>query len=245
MPPTVAAQAAGGAWGGGLFLKAMNWELVPARQVAARPGRRGIVLPPHGPGMRIGLFGGTFDPPHAAHRAASLLALRRLNLDRLWWLVTPGNPLKDVRGLAPLARRVAAARSLAHHPRIDVSDFEADLGTNYTYGTISYLVRSCPGVRFVWIMGADNLRHFHRWQRWRDIAALVPIAVIDRLGPSLYSTAGVTGQALGWARIPEMAAKTLPGRKPPCWIFLHGLKSPLSSTALRAARAVQAQKETR
>ena len=98
--------------------------------------------------MRIGLFGGTFDPPHAAHRAASLLALRRLGLDRLWWLVTPGNPLKDVRGLAPLAKRVAAARALAHHPRIDVSDFEADLGTNYTYGTINYLVRSCPGRAF-------------------------------------------------------------------------------------------------
>ena len=226
--------------GRGLFLKAMNWELVPARQVAARPGRRGcIVLPPHAPGMRIGLFGGTFDPPHAAHRAASLLALRRLGLDRLWWLVTPGNPLKDVRGLAPLAERVAAARALAHHPRIDVTDFEADLGTNYTYETISYLVRSCPGVHFVWIMGADNLRHFHRWQRWRDIAALVPIAVIDRLGPSLYSTAGVAGQALAWARIPELAATTLPERKPPAWIYLHGLKSPLSSTALRAARALR------
>lgn len=224
--------------GEGAISEVMNWELVPARQVAARPGRRGgIVLPPHAPGMRIGLFGGTFDPPHAAHRAASLLALRRLNLDRLWWLVTPGNPLKDVRGLAPLHERVVAARALAGHPRIDISDFEADLGTNYTYGTISYLVRSCPGVHFVWIMGADNLRHFHRWQRWRDIAALVPIAVIDRLGPSLYSTAGVTGQALAWARLPETAAKTLPERKPPIWIYLHGLKSPLSSTALRAARA--------
>lgn len=215
----------------------MNRELVPAREVAANLGRSGcIVLPPHARGMRIGLFGGTFDPPHAAHRAASLLALRRLNLDRIWWLVTPGNPLKDVSGLAPLAERVAAARSLAHHPRIDVTDFEADLGTNYTYGTISYLVRSCPGVRFVWIMGADNLRHFHRWQRWRDIVALVPMAVVDRLGPSLYSTAGVAGQALGSARLPETAATTLAYRQPPAWVYLHGLKSPLSSTALRAAR---------
>jgi nicotinate-nucleotide adenylyltransferase len=204
------------------------------------PGR--VVLPPHAPGMRIGLFGGTFDPPHAAHRAACLLAMRRLGLDRVWWLVTPGNPLKDTAGLTPLADRVEAARMLANHPRIDVTDLEADLGTPYTYETIDYLVRRCPGVHFVWIMGADNLRHFHRWQRWRDIARLVPIAVIDRLGPSLYSAAGVAGVALAWARIPETAATSLVGRKPPVWLFLHGLKSPLSSTALRAARARHALK---
>jgi nicotinate-nucleotide adenylyltransferase len=218
----------------------MNYELLPARSVVAKRGGRGrIILPPHARGMRIGLFGGTFDPPHAAHRAASLLALRRLDLDRVWWLVTPGNPLKDIQGLAPLSERLAAARALARHPRIDVSDFEADLGTKYTFATITYLVRSCPGVRFVWIMGADNLRHFHRWQRWRAIARLVPIAVIDRLGPSLYATAGVTGQALAWARIPESAVRSLPERTPPAWVYLHGLKSPLSSTALRAARTLQ------
>ncbi len=199
--------------------------------------RRGVILPPHAPGLRIGLFGGTFDPAHAAHRAACLLALHRLGLDRVWWLVTPGNPLKDTRGLAPLQRRIVTARALAHHPRIDVTDLEADLGTSYTYETIAYLVRRCPGVHFVWIMGADNLRSFHRWQRWRDIAALVPIAVVDRLGPSLYASASAAGQALAHARLPESAAKTLPDRKPPAWIYLHGLKSPLSSTALRAARA--------
>ena len=192
--------------------------------------------------MRIGLFGGTFDPAHAAHRAASLLAMKRIGLDRVWWLVTPGNPLKDTRGLAPLSARTIAARALAHHPRIDVTDLEAQLGTRYTYQTISYLVRACPQVRFVWIMGADNLRAFHRWQRWREIADLVPIAVVDRLGPSLYSAAGVAGNALAWARIPEAAAKSLAGRRPPAWLFLHGLKSPLSSTALRAARAWRATK---
>jgi nicotinate-nucleotide adenylyltransferase len=217
----------------------MKREFLPARPPAKLGGRGRIILPAHAPGMRIGLFGGTFDPPHAAHRAASLLAMRRLNLDRVWWLVTPGNPLKDTQGLAPLAERLAAARALAHHPHIDVSDFEADLGTRYTYATIKYLVQRCPGVHFVWIMGADNLRHFHRWQRWRDIAGLVPIAVIDRLGPSLYSTAGVTGQALAWARLPESAARALAGRSAPAWTYLHGLKSPLSSTALRAARTLR------
>ena len=236
----------------------MNCEFPPVRAADARPRDRAngqdrghynrgrelgrVVLPAHARGMRIGLFGGTFDPPHAAHRAACLLAMRRLGLDRVWWLVTPGNPLKDTDGLTPLAQRIAAARALASHPRIDVTDLEADLGTSYTYETIHYLVQRCPGVQFVWIMGADNLRHFHRWQRWRDIAKLVPIAVVDRLGPSLYSAAGVAGNALAWARIPETAAKSLPGRKPPAWLFLHGLKSPLSSTALRAARALRTSK---
>ena len=176
------------------------------------------------------------QPEHQAHRAACLIALRRLRLDRVWWLVTPGNPLKDTRGLAPLAERIAIARALAHHPRIVVTGLEAHIGTHYTYETIAYLRAHCPSVRFVWIMGADNLRSFHRWQKWRGIAGMVPIAVVDRLGPSLYASASAAGQALARARIPEAAAKSLPDRKPPAWTYLHGLKSPLSSTALRAAR---------
>jgi len=186
--------------------------------------------------MRIGLFGGTFDPPHAAHRAACLIALNRLGLDRVWWMVTPGNPLKDTRGLAPLADRIRAARALARHPRIDVTGFEADIGTRYTYQTLRYLRRHCPGVRFVWIMGADNLRSFHRWQKWRGIAAMLPMVVIDRLGPSLYAAASTAGQALARSRISEGSARSLPNRSPPAWVYLHGLKSPLSSTALRALR---------
>lgn len=195
-----------------------------------------IRLPPHARGLRIGLFGGTFDPPHAAHRAACLLAMRRLDLDRIWWMVTPGNPLKDTRGLSSLSARIVAARKLAAHPRIDVTGFEAEMRTRYTYDTVAKLVARCPGVQFVWIMGADNLRSFHRWQRWRAIADLVPFAVVDRVGPSLYATAGTAGQALARFRIPEGAARTLLRRKPPTWVFLHGLKSPLSSTALRALR---------
>src|SRR5579862_8816418 len=126
--------------GEGVLSEIMKREYPPARSAAARPGvRERVVLPPYAPGMRIGLFGGTFDPPHAAHRAACLLAMERLGLDRVWWLVTPGNPLKNTRGLAPLATRVAAARALAHHPRIDVTDLEAELGSSYTYETIRYL----------------------------------------------------------------------------------------------------------
>jgi nicotinate-nucleotide adenylyltransferase len=151
-------------------------------------------------------------------------------------MVTPGNPLKDTGSLAPLAERMAAAQALASHPCIVVTGFEAEMRTRYTYDTIAQLVARCRGVHFVWIMGADNLRSFHRWQKWRGIASLVPIAVVDRVGPSLYASAGVAGQALARYRIPESAARTLASRRPPAWVFLHGLKSPLSSTALRAQR---------
>ena len=200
------------------------------------PARSDRLLPPHAPGMRIGLFGGTFDPPHLAHLGAALLALKRLKLDRVWWLVTPGNPLKNTSGLAPLPERIAAARALTRHPRIDITGLEAVIKTRYTYDTISWLVTRCPGVRFVWIMGADNLRSFHRWQKWRKIVELVPIVVIDRLGPSLYAAASPAGNALARIRIHEYSAASLPDRKAPVWTFLHGLKSPLSSTALRALR---------
>ena len=186
--------------------------------------------------MRIGLFGGTFDPPHAAHLGASLLAVKRLKLDRIWWLVTPGNPLKDTRGLQPLEQRIAAARALTRDPRIDITGLEAVIKTRYTYDTLEYLLRRCPGVRFVWVMGADNLRSFYRWQNWRGIASLMPMAVVDRMGSSLYATGGRAAQALARYRLPERFATTLADRKPPAWLYLHGLKSPLSSTALRAQR---------
>jgi len=192
-----------------------------------------IGLPPHAPGQRIGLLGGSFNPPHLAHREISLLAMKRLGLDRVWWLVTPGNPLKSADGLAALDRRVAAARALARHPRIVVTDFEAGIGTRYTFDMLLWLTRHCGGVRFVWIMGADNLQEFHRWRNWRGIASLVPIAVIDRFGASL--AAAPAGRALARHRIPERLAATLPGRDPPAWSFLHGLKSPLSSSRIRAS----------
>lgn len=194
-------------------------------------------LPPVARGLRIGLYGGSFNPAHATHRAVSLLALKRLGLDRVWWLVTPGNPLKDNRQLPPLEQRVAFARALARHPRIDVTGVEAVLGTRYTYETVAKLVSRAPDVHFVWIMGADNLTHFHRWQRWRALADTLPIAVVDRMGESLSATASRAARALGPYRVEESDAALLPLLTPPAWVFLHGLKSPMSSTDIRAGLA--------
>jgi len=195
-----------------------------------------IRLPPHAPGMRIGLFGGSFNPPHEGHLHVGRMALTRLRLDRLWWLVTPGNPLKERRGLASLEERMEAARLLARHPRITVTDIEAQLGVRYTIDTIRALRARCPGVHFVWIMGADGLAGFHRWRDWREIAGLVPMAVIDRPGLTLKSVRSPAAQALERGRIPESAAATLAARRPPAWVFLHGPRSNLSSTAIREKR---------
>jgi nicotinate-nucleotide adenylyltransferase len=206
---------------------------------AATPARRAHLptvrpaLPRHAPGMRIGLFGGSFNPPHEGHRLASLIALRRLSLDRVWWLVTPGNPLKDNKRLTPLAERIAAARRMARHPLIDVTGFEAAIGTRYSYTTIDYLKRRCPGVRFVWLIGADSLAGFDRWRRWRAIAAALPIAVIDRPGSTLAPLGAKAAQAFRSARIAESEARKLPKMRPPAWVFLHGPRSAVSSTALR------------
>jgi nicotinate-nucleotide adenylyltransferase len=183
--------------------------------------------------MRIGLLGGSFNPPHAAHRAISLFALKRLQLDRIWWLVTPGNPLKDVSDLRVLEARVDAARAVANDPRIVVSCLEAVIGTRYSFDTIRYLRRHCPAVRFVWIMGADNLAQFHRWQSWQRIAAEVAIAVIDRPPTSFRALAAPAARALARSRVPANAAATLADRRPPAWVFLTGLKSSLSSTEMR------------
>jgi nicotinate-nucleotide adenylyltransferase len=163
----------------------------------------------------------------------SLLAMRRLGLDRVWWLVTPGNPLKERRGLPPLAARVEAARALASHPRIDVTGFEAQIGSPYTVHTLAYLRRRCPGVRFVWIMGADNLAGFHRWRGWRRIAGLMPIAVVDRPGWTLRAVRSRAAVALAPSRRDEAHAAYLARLDPPAWTFLHGPRSHLSSTLLR------------
>lgn len=208
--------------------------------------RRDLRLPPATAGQRIGLVGGSFNPAHAAHRAASLLALKRCRLDRVWWLVTPGNPLKDNRALPPLEERIAVARRVADDTRIVVTGFEAAFGLSYSADTLAFLTARRPGVRFVWIMGADNLASFHRWRNWRQIAATVPLAVVDRMGDSLAALASPAGRALARHRLPEEAAGRLAQARPPAFVFLHGLKSALSSTRIRheAARLAAAQQET-
>jgi nicotinate-nucleotide adenylyltransferase len=183
--------------------------------------------------MRIGLLGGSFNPPHQAHRAISLFAIKRLQLDRVWWLVTPGNPLKSGSTLHDLTERMEAARHVAHDPRIEVSCLESVIGTRYTVDTVRYLRRHASGPRFVWIMGADNLAQFHRWQDWRHIASEVPIAVIDRPPQSFRALASPAAQAFARYRIPENQAANLAEHRAPAWVFLTGMKLSLSSTGLR------------
>ena len=190
-------------------------------------------LPHWTPGQRIGLMGGSFNPPHDGHLLVSQLVLKRLKLDRLWWLVTPGNPLKPTAGLPALAARVDAARAIARDPRIAVTGFEADIGARFTHDSIAWLVRRAPHAHFVWIMGADNLRQFHLWRRWRDIAGLVPIAVVDRPGSTLRALSSHAGAALAPFRVNERDAAGFAGRRPPALIFLHGPRSNASSTAIR------------
>jgi nicotinate-nucleotide adenylyltransferase len=194
-----------------------------------------VSLPPYGAGQRIGLMGGTFNPPHAGHLLVAHTALRRLGLDRIWWLVTPGNPLKNNSGLPPLAERMAAAKALVDDRRIVVSGLEAEIGTRFTWDTLRWLRERAPAVRFVWVMGADNLPNFHRWQRWTEIAALMPFAVVDRPGATLKATQSRVARRFADARIDESDASMLPDLPAPAWVFLHGPRSPLSSTALREA----------
>ena len=194
-------------------------------------------LPPHGSGLRIGLFGGSFNPVHEGHRLVAEQCLKRLALDAVWLLVSPGNPLKDHSELAPLETRVRAARDLTNHPRVAVRGVEAVHDFAVTVDTLGWRVRTCADTRFVWIMGADNLGQFHRWERWRRIAELMPIAVYARPGSAFRATVSRASIALKAHRLPEAEAEALATRDPPAWVYLHGITSTQSSTALRAARS--------
>jgi nicotinate-nucleotide adenylyltransferase len=201
---------------------------------ASTPLGRIKARPPHAaPGQAIGLLGGSFNPPHAAHRMISEAALKRLGLDKVWWVVSPGNPLKRRAEAAPLAERLALCRAVARNPHIVITAFEADLPTPYTASTLAFLKARSPLVRFVWIMGADNLAGFEKWQRWREIFTMVPVVVVDRPGWRLKALASKAARAFAAARVPEADARGLAQRPAPAWTFLTGPLSQVSSTALR------------
>jgi nicotinate-nucleotide adenylyltransferase len=192
-------------------------------------------LRPPGPvsrGLQVGLLGGSFNPPHEGHLHASEIALKRLGLDYVWWLVAPQNPLKPAKGMAPLHERFRKAKGFATHPRIVVTDLEDAFGTRYTIDTLAALCRRFPGVRFVWLMGSDNLETFGHWRRWSDIVRRIPIAVVTRPGTILASL-----HAKAFVRFPgaRRANKGIAQARPPAITVVDGPRNTQSSTALRAA----------
>ena len=191
-------------------------------------------FPPVARGLRVGLFGGSFDPAHHGHVHVTREALKRFGLDRVWWLVSPGNPLKQ-RGPAPLDQRIAGARRIMRHPRVVVTDIEAQLGTRYTAETIAALQHHLPGVRFTWLMGADNLAQFHQWQDWQEIVARVPIGVLARPGERLEGLTARMPQVYRFARMAEADSKGLGDSTPPSWCFVNISMRSVSSTELRRA----------
>jgi nicotinate-nucleotide adenylyltransferase len=181
-------------------------------------------------------LGGSFNPAHSGHRHISLEALKRLDLDEVWWLVSPQNPLKPKRGMAAFARRLDAARSFARHPRIRVVDLEARLGTRYTVDTLAALGARFPMTRFVWLMGADILPQLPRWKRWTEIFLRVPVAVFARPSYCHKGLAGIAAQRFARHRVAPTAARRLAGMKPPAWAFFWVALEPSSGTALRTRR---------
>lgn len=194
-------------------------------------------LKPPGPvaaGLRIGLLGGSFNPPHEGHLHISETALKRLGLDYVWWLVSPQNPLKPTHETAPLDARIALAGRLVHGRRVVVSDAEQSLGTRYTVDTLKAIKRRFPGVHFVWLMGSDNLASFHRWKAWPAIAELMPVAVVMRPGSMLAPLQAKAMQRFWRARRRKM--RDFGRASPPAFVIVGGRRNPQSSTALRAAQ---------
>ncbi len=200
----------------------------PAREVfVTAPG-------PIAAGLRIGLLGGSFNPAHEGHVHASEIALKKLGLDYVWWLVSPQNPLKPTEGMAGLKKRLADARNVARHPRIVVTDIETALGVRYTADTIALLQRHFPQVQFVWLMGSDNLVQIPRWMRWRSIFRAVPVAVVARGGTIIQAQMGVAARTFSGAF--RAANRLFPTQTPPAWTWLEGHRNPASATALRKRR---------
>lgn len=178
------------------------------------------------------MLGGSFDPPHRGHAHISREALKRFGLDQVWWLMSPGNPLK-ASGPAPMSRRRAAAVALLSHPRIHVSDFEAQVGTRYTAQTLAALQDARPGVRFVWLMGADNLAQFHRWQDWRDIMHRVPVGILARPGIRTMARSSKAARVFSSVRLPGRQSQRLAHCDTPVWCFVNVPMMDISSTTLR------------
>lgn len=185
------------------------------------------------PGQVVGLLGGSFDPAHAGHVHLTREALKRFGLDRVWWLVSPGNPLKS-RGPAPIGDRLARARAIMRHPRVQVTDLEARTGTRYTAETLEALFGLYPGVRFVWLMGADNLAELHRWERWDWILSNVPVGVIARPGDRVDARTSVAAQRYRHARLRGREALLLGRTEPPGWCLVNVPMVDQSSSAIRA-----------
>lgn len=191
------------------------------------------------PPRRVGILGGSFNPAHPGHRHISVEALKRLNLDEVWWLVAPQNPLKPQRGMAPLERRLADALRLARHPRIRVLDIEARLGTRYTADTVTELQRLFGRTRFIWLMGADNLAQIRRWERWTEIFRRVPIAVLARPTYCLKGLAELAARRYGHRRVAPEAARRLADIPPPAWVFLPIRLDASSATEIRSHSAIK------
>jgi nicotinate-nucleotide adenylyltransferase len=189
---------------------------------------------------RVGLLGGSFNPAHGGHLHISREALKRLDLDEVWWLVSPQNPLKPRAGMRSLEERLAGARALARHPRIKVTDIERRLGTAYTADTLAALKRRFPRLRFVWLMGADNLLQIPKWERWRNVFELVPIAVFARPSYSLSSLSGPAARRYARRRVPLRDARRLADTEPPAWVFLPIRLDARSATEIRSRRGAPA-----
>lgn len=191
-------------------------------------------LPYAAKGQTIGLLGGSFDPAHEGHVHITRAALKRFGLDRIWWLVTPGNPLKS-EGPAALDKRLAYARSIMDHPRVEVTDIEAHTKTRYTAATLAALHQIYPYTRFVWLMGADNLAQFHRWQDWQTIMATTPVGIIARPGQRGAARHSVAAKTFAHAKIPARASQRLAQANAPAWCFVNVPMNDASSTRIRAA----------
>ena len=188
------------------------------------------------PGLRIGLLGGSFNPAHEAHLHISLIAMRRLRLHRILWLVSPQNPLKSAQDMAPFEERLASAQAMAGHPNIHASDLEQKLATRYTADTLTKLTTRHPGVHFVWLMGADNLANFHLWKNWTKIMETVPVAIIARPDFHHHTSNSVIARRYGNVRLDSADAQLLPRLAPPVWTFIQERLHTQSATKIRKGK---------